>query len=97
VEPGKPAYFKIKEAFGESVFSEDGTLNREALGKLIFDDKEKRRILNHITHPIIHTEIKKQVIKYFFLGHNFVALELPLLFEIGSMINFMHKIICVSW
>lgn len=98
VEPGKPAWHKIKAAFGDGVFhSDSGELNRDALGKLIFDSVEKRRILNEITHPAIHRIIYKEVVKFFFLGHNFVVLDLPLLFETGVMINLMHKIITVTW
>lgn len=97
VEPGMPSWKKIKKEFGEEVFNEDGTLNREALGKIIFNDKEKRHILNEITHPVIHRTIYKEVIKYFFEGHNFIVLELPLLFEIGAMLDYIYKIICVTW
>uniref|UniRef100_A0A1Q3G362 Dephospho-CoA kinase domain-containing protein n=1 Tax=Culex tarsalis TaxID=7177 RepID=A0A1Q3G362_CULTA len=97
VEPGKPAWHKIKAAFGDGVFHADsGELNREALGKLIFDSLEKRTILNEITHPEIHRVVYKEVIKCFFLGHNFVVLDLPLLFETGIMINYIHKIITVT-
>jgi dephospho-CoA kinase len=97
VEPGKPVYQKIREAFGDSIFNEDGTLDRDKLGTLIFDDVEKRRILNRLTHPVIHRTIYLEVIKYFFKGSRFVVLELPLLFEINSsLINYIHKIICVT-
>lgn len=97
VEPGKPAWHKIKKEFGESIFKENGDLDREALGKVIFNDVEKRRILNQITHPEIHRTIYKEVIKCFFVGHNFVVLDLPLLFETGVMLNYLHKIITVTW
>lgn len=97
VEPGKPVWKKIKEHFGDEVFNEDKTLNRDKLGQVIFDSVEKRRILNRLTHPVIHRTIYKEVFKYFFLGKNFVVLELPLLFEVNSnLINYIHKIICVS-
>uniref|UniRef100_A0A2M3ZB03 Dephospho-CoA kinase domain-containing protein n=1 Tax=Anopheles braziliensis TaxID=58242 RepID=A0A2M3ZB03_9DIPT len=97
VEPGRPAWHKIKATFGESVFHEDsGELNREALGRIIFDDVEKRRQLNEITHPEIHRIIYKSVIKCFLLGHNFVVMDLPLLFETRVMLNFIHKIITVT-
>lgn len=33
----------------------------------------------------------------FFLGHQFVVMDLPLLFESGSMLDFLYKIIVVSW
>lgn len=97
VEPGKPAWKKIKAEFGDSVFHDDGTINREALGKLIFDDVEKRRFLNSITHPEIHRRIYLDVIKCFIAGHNFVVVDLPLLFETGVMIQYCHKIITVTW
>lgn len=97
VEPGKPAWYKIKSAFGDSVIKAgSGELDRDALGKIIFDSVDKRRILNEITHPAIHRIIYKEVIRYFFLGHNFVIMDLPLLFETGIMLNFMHKIITVT-
>ncbi|CRK92132.1 CLUMA_CG005696, isoform A [Clunio marinus] len=97
VEPGKPVWKKIKEHFGDEVFNEDKTLNRDILGQIIFDSVEKRRILNRLTHPIIHRTIYKEIFKYFFLGKNFVVLELPLLFEVNSnLINYIHKIICVA-
>lgn len=97
VEPGKPAWKKIKDAFGEGVFKENDELDREELGKLIFDDVEKRKILNQITHPEIHRTIYKEVFKYFFQGHDFIVVDLPLLFETGVMLNYCHKIITVTW
>jgi dephospho-CoA kinase len=97
VEPNKPAWKKLKAAFGDEIFLENGELNREALGKLVFDDIEKRRILNDITHPEIHSTMYKEIIKYFLLGFNFVVLDLPLLFETGVMLNYLHKIITVTW
>lgn len=79
------------------MFNDDETLNRDKLGQVIFDDIEKRRILNRLTHPVIHRTIYKEVFKYFFRGKNFVVLELPLLFEVNSnLINYIHKIICVT-
>ncbi|XP_055547040.1 dephospho-CoA kinase domain-containing protein [Wyeomyia smithii] len=97
VEPGKPAWYKIKAAFGDSVFqANSGELDRDALGKIIFDSVEKRKILNEITHPEIHRVIYKEVFRYFFMGHNFVVMDLPLLFETGIMLNYIHKIITVT-
>lgn len=79
------------------MFKEDGELDRLALGQIIFSSLEKRKILNQITHPEIHRTIYKEVFKYFLLGHNFIVLELPLLFETGVMLNLIYKIITVTW
>lgn len=97
VEPGKKAWKKIKEHFGDGVFDSDGQLDRIVVGKLVFDDVEKRKILNSITHPEIHRTIYKEVFKYFVLGHNFVIVDLPLLFETGIMLQYVYKIITVTW
>lgn len=55
VEPGTPALARIVEAFGDGVISADGTLDRAALGVIVFTDSAKLAELNGITHP----EVKK--------------------------------------
>jgi dephospho-CoA kinase len=53
VEPGTPGLAAIRAEFGESVISTDGSLNRPALGAIVFADAAKREALNAITHPAI--------------------------------------------
>lgn len=53
VEPGTPGLAAIAEHFGPEVISPDGTLNRPALGAIIFADPEQREKLNAITHPAV--------------------------------------------
>jgi len=51
--PGKPAYQKLITEFGESILSEDETINRRALGSIVFSDKSKLKRLNEIVWPEI--------------------------------------------
>lgn len=53
VEPGTPALARIREEFGGTVIASDGSLDRAALGALIFSSPEKRAALNAITHPAV--------------------------------------------
>jgi dephospho-CoA kinase len=53
VAPGTPGLAAIAERFGHGVIASDGSLDRAALGALIFDDAEARLALNAITHPAI--------------------------------------------
>ena len=53
VMPGQPAYGRIVEEFGPQVVQEDGSLDRKALGAVVFADAAKRRRLEEITHPAI--------------------------------------------
>lgn len=92
---GKPAWHKIKATFGDDVILESGALNRTRLGDIIFNSPEKRRQLNGITHPQIYKEIFRRCMSLIFRGEQFAVLDLPLLFESGYMIPFLHKIIVV--
>ncbi len=53
VEPGTPALAEIASEFGRDVLQPDGSLDRAALGAVIFRDPERRERLNAITHPRI--------------------------------------------
>jgi dephospho-CoA kinase len=51
IEPGKSAYQEIVNEFGQAVLNKDGTINRAALGSIVFADQTKRERLNAIVHP----------------------------------------------
>ena len=53
VEPGEPAYKDILTEFGAGVVQADGTLDRKALGAIVFADPARRKRLEAITHPRI--------------------------------------------
>lgn len=53
VEPGEPALDAIRTAFGEDVVLPDGTLDRAALGRIVFTDEAARTRLNAIVHPAV--------------------------------------------
>jgi dephospho-CoA kinase len=53
VAPGTPGLAALADRFGPSVIAEDGTLDRPALGAIVFSDESARLALNGITHPAI--------------------------------------------
>ncbi|MGI9085985.1 MAG: dephospho-CoA kinase [Aeromicrobium sp.] len=53
VEVGAPALAAIAERFGDDVIADDGTLDRPALGSVVFGDDAARADLEAITHPAI--------------------------------------------
>lgn len=53
VEPGTPGLAAVVSAFGADVLRPDGTLDRPALGRVVFGEGERRRELNAILHPLI--------------------------------------------
>ncbi len=53
VRHGTPGLRAIVAAFEDAVLDEGGNLDRDALGKIIFNDEAKRLRLNRILHPLI--------------------------------------------
>jgi dephospho-CoA kinase len=50
-QPGMPAWRELVATFGDSILNPDRTINRQALGKIVFADPEALRTLNRIVHP----------------------------------------------
>lgn len=57
VAKGKPALEKIINHFGKEVLSPDGSLNRAALRRIIFNSAKQRFWLEQLLHPLIRNEI----------------------------------------
>jgi len=95
VEPGSPVLTSIAETFGSDILLADGSLNREKLGSLIFNDTEKRKKLNEIIHPAVRKEMLRQKEEWLEKGANTIIMDIPLLFE-SKLQSYVDKIIVVS-
>lgn len=51
----------IAEAFGKTVFNPDGSVNRPALGQVVFKDAAALEKLERIVHPYVRTQIHQQI------------------------------------
>jgi len=61
VEPGSPALQSIEEHFGGEVIARDGSLDRPALGRLVFENEAERVWLEKLTHPLINAHLAEQL------------------------------------
>jgi dephospho-CoA kinase len=85
VEPGRPAWQAIADAFGREVLRPDGTLDRAALGARVFADPAARRRLEAITHPAIAARRGARVAELAAAGFaGLVVQDTPLLVEVGG-------------
>jgi dephospho-CoA kinase len=83
VEPGQAALAKIVQRFGPTVLDATGTLDRKALGAIVFADAAARADLNAITHPEV-ARLASERLEAIAKSHARVAVyEVPLLFESG--------------
>ena len=84
VLPGKPAYEDIVETFGKGVLAADGTLDRPALGRIVFADEKARARLNAITHPRIAQETAQRFQAERAAGTQILIYDAALLVETGG-------------
>ncbi|KAB7668020.1 dephospho-CoA kinase [Bacillus sp. B1-b2] len=81
VEKGEPAYIKIVEHFGKNILHADETINRQALGEIVFNEERERQVLNSILHPDIRRRMEEKKGEAIHLGLPLVILDIPLLYE----------------
>ncbi|MGP9487070.1 dephospho-CoA kinase [Arthrobacter sp. MYb211] len=86
VAPGTPGLEAIRAAFGEGVFAADGSLDRAALGALVFGDEAQRRKLNAIVHPLVRA--RAQELRAAAGQQAIVVEDIPLLAESGQAQDF---------
>jgi dephospho-CoA kinase len=89
VEPGQPALEEITERFGSGVLGPDGSLDRAALGAIIFSDDRARLDLNAITHPAVGRLGKRLIAEAAEADpHAVIVYDVPLLLEASSQENY---------
>ncbi len=85
---------KIKEAFGD-VFDNKGEVDRKKLASIVFNNPEKKKVLENILHPLVFQEINRFFKEIEEKDPHAVAIaEVPLMIETGSYKNY-DKIIVV--
>lgn len=81
-EKGSSALEAIRDAFGDEYFSQDGSLNRKALGNLVFSDKRRLDLLQQIITSKVVKAIEEEVKRLKKEGYEGIAvIDAPLLFE----------------
>jgi dephospho-CoA kinase len=86
VAPGTPGLAAAVDEFGPDVLASDGSLDRAALGALVFADDDRRRALEAIVHPRVRAraaELEAQAGPDALVVH-----DIPLLVETGQAESF---------
>lgn len=93
VAAGSAALDAIAARFGPSVILPDGTLDRAALGRVVFSDRASRADLEAIVHP----DVYRRIDEWFATlpaGTRIGMADIPLLFETGHHPDFDRIIVC---
>ena len=78
IKKARPGYYPVVEAFGEEILGESERIDRQKLGKLIFNNKNLKEKLDQILHPLIKNVVMEDIDYY---NDGLIFLDCPLLFE----------------
>jgi len=93
MQKGQPAYDEIVAAFGADILDSVGNISRPVLGRLVFDDTQKLKLLERIIHPRVIDKTAALIAQAEASGkYKFAIIDAPLLIEAG-----MHKVCNAVW
>ena len=80
---GGSALPELRRIFGDGIFNDGGSLNRRALGDLVFNDVASKRALEGVIHPLVQRQVMDEIAAASAAGIPVTILDVPLLFETG--------------
>src|SRR5687768_6811937 len=93
VEPGSTGLSRVAARFGSALLRADGSLDRAALGRIVFTDRAARADLEAIIHPEVYSRIREWSANLP-AGTRVSIADIPLLFETGQQHQFDTVIVC---
>lgn len=78
-----PCVEELVKEFGEQILNDDRSINRKALGEIVFSDKSRKKAsrLNQITHKFVKDETLRLIESYRKNDPPALLIDAPLLFE----------------
>jgi dephospho-CoA kinase len=86
IAEGTPGFDQVVEEFGEAILTENGAIDRKALGALVFSDPTKKLALEAIVHPIVRQLAAERLAAC--SGEDIVVYNVPLLVEASVNLPF---------
>ena len=83
IGPGQPQTLAVLDRYGEAVATDGCTINRAALGRIVFTDPSERAWLEQLIHPVVRERFDQALNAL--QDAPVVVLMIPLLFEAGLM------------
>ncbi len=94
LEPGTATWEAVVKEFGREILMSDNKVDRKKLGKIVFEDEQRRQALNDIVHPVVREMWRERLSELAATG---VAREavvvVPLLYEVGAEDEFDHVVV----
>ena len=95
VHPGTEGLAEIADEFGGGFLKADGSLDRDKMASMVFQDEAARKRLEAIIHPRVRTVWEKQIDQWREQKRPVGVVVIPLLFEVDLQDSF-DAVLCVA-
>jgi len=96
IAPDGEAYEAVVKAFGSGILREDGTIDRRALGSLVFSDPERLAVLNSLVHPAVFRKQEEALERIAAADPGGIAVvEAAIMIETGSHRRYQRLVLAV--
>ena len=85
IEPNTPGFESILDYFGSKTIDSNGLIDRACLRKEVFDNDEKKKVLESIIHPLVRDLMATRIATS---RSSYSIVVVPLIFETNSMSNY---------
>ena len=95
-----PCLDELKDKFGQAIINKDGSLNRKALSKIVFEGENSDNnlaLLNAITHKYVWEKTNEILTQYIHEGKKVAVIDAPALFSSDIFIgacDFIISVLC---
>lgn len=93
VAPGSEGLAEVARVLGPEVIAADGSLDRDAVGRLVFADDARRRALESVTHPLVAARTREIVSRA--PRDAIVVHDVPLIVELNMAASY-HLVLVVD-
>ncbi|MFM2116130.1 MAG: hypothetical protein RIQ80_229 [Actinomycetota bacterium] len=93
IEPNTPGFQKVLSRFGNQILQENGSIDRQKLAQIVFNDQNSLKDLEEIIHPLVRNKTNELIESQ--TQETIVVNEVPLLLEkkMEKMFDFLVVVI----
>jgi len=95
--PGTDVHRQLVDHFGQRILNPDRTIDRRALGKIVFDDEVEREVLNRVVHPAVRERLKARAEHHKADGIEVLIVQAALILEAEPVDRSFYDVYILVW
>lgn len=95
--PGTDVHRQLVAHFGQRILNSDQTVDRQALGKIVFTDDREREALNRVVHPAVRERLRARARDHEADGVEILIVQAALILEDDPVDRSFYDVYILVW